>query len=264
MAEWHLQRDGNVLIASYDNPPMNYLTLEGMRGFRELMPAFEDPEVRAVILQGKPEGFFITHFSVEELLEMSQSGMLDNADYRAFHGSKDYWFLLQSLDKPVICAMTGSTMGGGFETALGCDIRIAQRGDYMIGLPEAQLGILPGGAGLTRLTRLLGAATAINYVLRGQVFSPEEALARGLVHEISDDARGRALQVARDMAALSPTAVRAIKTAIYRGAEQPLDEALRLESEGFYDCMVSGEAIEHMSAYANTPFESRKSFLSDD
>jgi len=213
MALWEVKRKGNILIASYNNPPKNYLTLAGMDEMRALMPMFEDPDIRAIILQGGPNGYFITHFSVEELLSMSESGLLDQADYSIFHDSKDYWFLLEKLDKPVICAMTGSTMGGGFETALGCDIRIAERGEYLIGLPEARLGILPGGAGLTRLTRMFGSANAINYILRGQVFSPDEAYARGFVHEVVDDARARALELAEEMATLAPIAVRAIKSA---------------------------------------------------
>lgn len=261
MSLWEVERKGPILIASYDNPPMNYMTADAMNEMRELMPVFEDPEVRAIILQGKPDGFFITHFSVEDLLAMSTSGALKDLDYKVFQAGKDYWFLLEKLDKPVICAMTGSTMGGGFETALGCDIRIAEQGDYLIGLPEARLGILPGGAGLTRLTRMFGSANAINYILRGQVFSPDEALARGFVHEVADDARARALQVAEELAALSPVAMRAIKQAVYQGEDVPLEKALELESRGFFDCMESEEAIAAMQDYADTPFADRAKFL---
>lgn len=263
MSLWQVERKGPILIASYDNPPMNYMTAEAMNEMRELMPMFAAPDVRAIILQGKPEGFFITHFSVEDLLAMSTSGALKDLDYKVFQDGKDYWFLLEKLDKPVICAMTGSTMGGGFETALGCDIRIAERGDYLIGLPEARLGILPGGAGLTRLTRMFGSSVAINTILRGQVYPPEEALARGLVHEIADDARARALEVAEELAALSPVAMRAIKKAVYEGEEAPFEKALELESRAFFDCMDSDEAITAMQNYADTPFEDRAKFLKD-
>ena len=261
MALWEIAREGNVLIASYNNPPMNYLTGSAMVEFRELMPQFEDPGIRAVILQGAPDGLFITHFSVEALVAMGESGRLDEADYHFFHDTKDYWFLLEALDKPVICAMTGSTMGGGFETALGCDIRIAERGDYLIGLPEARLGILPGGAGLTRLTRMFGAANAINYILRGQVFSPEEALQQGFVHEVATDARATALELAREMSKLTPTAVRTIKQSIYQGANLPFDEALVLESKGFYDCMKSEEGMREMRSYTAMSFEERAEFM---
>lgn len=261
MSFWEVERKGAVLIVSYDNPPMNYLTGDAMAEFRELIPEMAKDDVRVVILQGKPKGFFITHFSVEDLLALSESGFLEDADYKVFQDGKDYWFLLHSLGKPVIAAMTGSTMGGGFETALGCDIRIAERGDYIIGLPEARLGILPGGAGLTRLTRLFGASSAINYILRGQVFAPDEALAHGFVHEVADDARARALEVAEEMAEMSPVAMGAIKTAVYQGADASLEEALILESKGFFDCMVSGNGIERMRAYADLPFEERAAVL---
>jgi enoyl-CoA hydratase len=261
MALWEVERRDNILIASYNNPPMNYMVGDAMQEMRNLIPTFADPSVRVVILQGGPKGLFITHFSVENLVTMRTSGLLDDNDYTMFQFGKDYWFMLEQLEKPVICAMTGSTMGGGFETALGCDIRIAEQGDYQIGLPESRLGILPGGAGLTRMTRLFGASKAINMILRGQVFTPDEALAQGLVHEVASDARSRALEIARDLAALSPVAMKSIKHAIYQGEELPLEEALTLESKGFYDCMVTDEALKEMQDYVETPFEDRKAFL---
>ena len=261
MTFWEIKEEGSVLILSYNNPPMNYLIGPAMEEFRNLIPRLQEPTVRAVILQGKPDGFFITHFSVEDLIALGESEYLKDHDYEFFQSSKDYWFLLQALDKPVIAAMTGSTMGGGFETALGCDIRIAERGDYLIGLPEARLGILPGGAGLTRLTRLLGGANAIDIILRGQVFAPDDALARGLVHEVADNARARALELAQEMANLPAVTARAIKTAIYQGAEQSMEDALILESKGFYDCMVSDEPMKAMRAYTDLPLQDRAAFL---
>lgn len=261
MSYWEVERKGPVLIASYNNPPMNYYCMDGINELRELIPSFEDPDVRAVILQGKPQGFFITHFSVEDLAEMSANPDLKGADYTLYHGLKPFWFELEKIDKPFICAMTGSTMGGGLEQALGCDIRIAEQGDYIIGWPEARLGILPGGAGLTRMTRMFGAKAAINLVIRSMVFSPDEALARGIVHEVATDARARALEIANDLATMSPIAMRTIKKAIYEGEEQSLEDQLILESKGFAECMQSDEALKTMQDYVATPFADRPGFL---
>lgn len=264
MTYWELEQKGAVLVVSYNNPPMNYLVGAAFAEFEaELMPACEDPSVRAIVLQGKPRGLFMTHFSVEELLAMSEAGALKGADASMMTPGHQRWGALEKLSKPVVAALTGSAMGGGYEQSLGCDIRIAERGDYRIGLPEANLGILPGGTGLTRLTRLLGASNAINIILRGLVFEPEEALRLGMVHEVVDDARVRALEIAQSLAEKSPTAMAVIKKAIYEGAENSFDEALTLEAQGFIDCMSSEEALEAMKEYVAIPFEDRQSWLDE-
>lgn len=264
MTYWEMEQKGAVLVVSYNNPPMNYLVGAAFAEFSEkLMPACEDPSVRAIVLQGKPKGLFMTHFSVEELLAMAEAGVLKGADVTAMTAGHPRWAALEKLDKPVVAAMTGSTMGGGFEQSLGCDIRIAEQGDYRIGLPEANLGILPGGTGLTRLTRLIGASNAINIILRGLVFKPDEALRLGMVHEVVDDARARALEIAQSLATKSPTAMAVIKKAIYEGAESSVDDALLLEGQGFIDCMGSQEALEAMKDYVSVPFEERQAWLDE-
>src|SRR5262249_10883841 len=161
-----------------------------------LIQTWADPALRAVILTGGMPGKFITHYSVEELAALAA----DHATMRALglglnHGYHELLRSLRDLPKPIVVAMNGDTMGGGFELSLSSDIRIASAGDYRIGLPEVTLGILPGGSGTQRLSRLLGASRAIDFLLRGRICRPEEALQIGLVHEVATDslARARAL-----------------------------------------------------------------------
>ncbi|MDV7243356.1 MULTISPECIES: enoyl-CoA hydratase/isomerase family protein [Rhodococcus] len=165
------------------------------------------------VLSGNPEaGAFITHFSVEHLVELKKqqdSAALKNLPAHRLRRS------IRDLAKPVIVALNGNTMGGGFELALACDIRIGQFGDFRYGLPEVRLGLIPSGGGTQRLARLLGAGRAIEFILRGRVVPPPEALALGLVHELATDAVARALAVATEIAALPPLDVAAAKTAVY-------------------------------------------------
>ena len=180
MAFWQVERRGGIAIARYLNPPMNYMTAEGMQELREIIETWRAPDVRAVILTGGLPNRFITHYSVEELLQSARNRPLMMNMGRAWlHHHNATLTNLRDLPKPVIAAMSGSTMGGGFETSLSCDIRIAQKGDFRYGLPEVTLGILPGGCGTQRLSRLIGAGRAIDFILRGRICKPEEALALG-------------------------------------------------------------------------------------
>ena len=157
--------------------------------------------------------------------------------------------------------MNGDTMGGGFELSLSCDIRIASAGDHRIGLPEATLGILPGGSGTQRLARLLGAGRAIDFILRGRICRPEEALQIGLVHEVAPDALARARALAAGLAELSPIAIAEIKRAVYQGVELHLDAGLVVESESFMATMFSDEGLATMREYVALPLEKRRDWL---
>jgi enoyl-CoA hydratase len=253
---------GGVAIAIYENPPMNYFCAQGTQELGELVRAWSDPNVRAVVLSGALPGKFITHYSVEELAALAA----DHATMRALglglnHGYHELLLSLRNLQKPVIVAMNGDTMGGGFELSLSCDIRIAQAGDHRIGLPEVTLGILPGGSGTQRLSRLLGAGKAIDFILRGRICKPEEALELGLVHEVAPDALARAKALASQLAELSPVAIAQIKRAVYQGSEMHLEAGLTVEGEAFMATMFSPEGLAEMRAYVALPLEQRRDWL---
>ncbi len=263
MPLWTLEHQGPIAIASYDNPPMNYFENEAIVELIDLVESLTPKETRVLILTGKPKGFFVTHFSVESLsrtADAAAEGSVDRVRKESDRVASLFNVMTGALGKlpiPVVCAMTGSTMGGGLELALACDIRVAELGEYVFGLPEARVGILPGGGGTQRLTRLLGTAGALNMILRGMLVGPEEALARGLVHEVAPDARARAIEIAGEMAALSPVSMREIKRAIYEGVEVSLEEGLLIEQDAFAATMASEEARELMRAFAATPVEER-------
>src|SRR5512145_2151166 len=146
MALWSVALDGGVAVATYRNPPMNYFCAEGSRELEGLIREWRSPRVRAVILTGGIEGKFITHYSVEELLAIAEEReALRGLGTSLNHGYHELLRTLRDLPKPVIAALNGDAMGGGFELSLSCDIRIAAAGDYRFGLPEVSLGILPGG-----------------------------------------------------------------------------------------------------------------------
>jgi enoyl-CoA hydratase len=241
---------------------MNYFCAEGTQELGELIRSWSDPAVRAIVLTGGMPGKFITHYSVEELAQLAANRPVMKALGRGLnHGYHELLASLRDLPKPVIVAMNGDTMGGGFELSLSGDIRIAAAGDHRIGLPEITLGILPGGSGTQRLARMLGASRAIDFLLRGRICRPEEALALGLVHEVAPDALVRARALAAELAELSPVAIAEIKRAVYQGSELHLEAGLVIEAEAFMATMNSDEGLATMNAYVAQPLEKRRDWL---
>src|SRR6201996_1269540 len=164
---WKVEENDGIVIAAHDNPPMNYFVGHSAQGLAEMLPrGWGEDAVRVVIITGAAPGRYITHYSVEELVDLAADR--DELIRRSYDLIFGWHSLLQSLaylDKPVIAAMTGDTGGGGLELSLNCDIRIMQRGDYLLGFPEASLRMLTG----TRsplLERAIGRSRALDFLLR--------------------------------------------------------------------------------------------------
>jgi enoyl-CoA hydratase len=213
-----------------------------------------DESVRAVVLAGGVPGYFIRHYSVRELEGLSrtlrerqvtvdQSQPVPPRDIDAMFGR------IESMPKPMIAAINGSAMGGGFELTLTCDIRIAEEGDYSLGLPEINVGILPGAGGTQRLPRIVGTHRALEMMLRGRTVSPREALALGIVQEVAPPGQcvARAMEIAREIASKSPLAVAHIKRLARAAASMPIADGLALERTLFLDLMVSDAGLELMN-----------------
>lgn len=263
MTLWKATSDGPVAVARYANPPMNYFCAQAVQELSGLIERWQSPEVRAVVLTGAVPGRFITHYSVEELLSLAENrDALKSIGSALTRGYHELLAKLCALPKPVIAAMNGDTMGGGFELSLACDIRIAQAGDYRFGFPESTLGILPGGSGTQRLSRLVGAGRAMDFILRGRVCRPERAEELGLVHEVvHGDAAERAIAVAHELATLSPVAMAEIKRSIHEGSDASLERGLEIEGDAFYRTMLTEAAVEAMREYTALPFEDRRDWI---
>src|SRR5579871_3586540 len=241
MTFFKVETEGHVQIWTMSNPPMNYMTAAMTQELTQLVGAAEvDENIRAIILTGGIEGKFITHYSVDELAE----GAADPAECArtfpaleaGFHRMLDRIML---MPKVVIAAINGDCMGGGYELALACDFRLAADGAYQIGLPEAVLGILPGGGGTQRLPRLIGRARALEVMLFGNVYAPAEAERMGMVNRVvpPQDLMPLAMGWARTLAKRPPRSISAIKRAVYLGADRDLEAGLYVERSEMRDVM---------------------------
>ena len=243
MQFWSTERRGAVEIATFSNPPYNYLDKAVIDELEHLVDAWREPSIRAVVIQSRPEdaGFF-TQYSVEELVGLASDPAASRYAGALVRGYKVIFERMTALPKVVIAAMNGDAMGGGFELTLACDLRIGERGDYRYGNPEVRAGVVPGAGGTQRVTRLVGLARALDWVLRGRIVRPEVALELGLIHELVDDAPARALALAEELACLPPMAVANAKRALYLGADSSLQAAFEVENMNWTEVLQSDDA----------------------
>lgn len=248
---------GGIAVIRFANPPEGFMDEGTEAGLTAALDRVEgDEDVRAVILTGAQDGVFIRHYDVRILearsRKMAARGLSFSTDRPVPEPSLHRNMRrIEDSAKPYIAAINGTAMGGGYELALACDIRLAQAGDYPIGLPEVNLGILPGAGGTQRLPMLVGQARALEYCLTGRTFLPHEAASAGLVNACVDGpVLEHALTMARGMAAKPPRALAHIKRLI-RGAT-PDPNRMADERTLFCDLMVQEDAIEIMARMNGT------------
>ena len=212
-----------------DRPKMNAINGQLRAELHEAaLEARDRDDVRAVVVYGG-ERIFAAGADIAEMSSLTYADML------AWGGRlQEALLVVAKLPKPVVAAVTGYALGGGFELALACDFRVLGE-RAKVGVPEIQLGVIPGAGGTQRLPRLVGPAKAKELVFSGRHVAADEALALGIADrvvpdaEVYDAARRWAAELARGPA----VALRAAKQAVDDGLELDLDAALRLETTLF-------------------------------
>ena len=193
--------------------------------WQALEAARDDPEVGAVVLAGAGERAFCAGADLTEF-----GAAPSQAVARQIRFERDVWGLLLSLRVPVVAALHGHVLGAGLEMALLCDLRIASD-DAEFGLPETALGMAPAAGGSQTLPRIAGVPAALDLLLSARRIDAAEALRLGLVHRVVPRERllAEATEVAQRMATTPRPVMAALKEAVHRGADLPVDEALALE-----------------------------------
>jgi enoyl-CoA hydratase len=214
-----------------------------------------DTNVRVVVVTGGAPGYFNRHFSIPALIEIAEflraSGRQwpENATYNGGFFDKAM-ALCESMPKPVIAAISGTALAGAFEFTLACDLRIAEDGDYLIGLPEVNLGLLPGAGGTQRLPRTIGTAAALMHILMGVALTPREAERKGLVHvTVEGKAIDYAMELARRLSSFPLDSLAYVKRLVRNATEMPLAQGLALERNLFLKLCVSDIGLSRMRSY---------------
>src|SRR5215213_2622629 len=208
MAMFETQRQGRVVVVRIDNPPHNFMTGEMVRELQALVHSLDgDRSVGAVVITGKPDDLYITHYDVGEILaSVERAGIaappwltaivlriagvirripgLREAAARTplaavfeLYRIHDLFLDMNRSDKVFIAAINGPATGGGCELSLACDIRLMANTEIAIGLPEMTVDFNPGAGGTQRLPRLIGIGRAMEMMLEGRTLPPREALA---------------------------------------------------------------------------------------
>lgn len=244
-----VERHAGAALVTYANPPLGTMTAAGAQEMLEAMrPLAAGPDVRSIVITGGVPGIFIRHYDVGELSAASDATEGVPAPPPPAPGTKPTQGFLALVDliaaapKPVVAAINGLCMGGGFELALACDIRIASMSATAIGLPETRIGIFPGGGGTQRLPRLVGEAKALEIILRGQTFQADEAQRIGLIHEVHNEPVLHALHMAAEWDSRGAEGLAYAKRLIRAALDRPLDEGLADERRSFAEVMRTPSA----------------------
>jgi enoyl-CoA hydratase/carnithine racemase len=240
-----LARHDGVYEVILDRPAaLNALSMPMLRALRDVVHEVRQSSPLVVVLSSSCERAFSVGADLKERSAMSAGQVLAGrpemlAGYRS----------LLEVECPVIGAVQGFCLGGGFELALTCDLIVCSR-SATLGLPEVTLGLIPGGGGTQLLGRRVGWGPAADLVLTGRRVSGVEAGAIGAVDRVvGGDPREAALELARIMASSSPAALTIAKRALRRGWGLPLEEALAIEEQEFVEAVTGPDRAEGLRAF---------------
>src|SRR4051812_23493533 len=232
----------SVATVTLDNPPANSYDLAVMKAFADDVDEAIASDARVVLVRSASERFFSAGADVKKFLD----GDVD-ANMEMIRTSQAAFRKMAAADQVFIASIAGHALGGGLEIALACDIRLAAPGGYKLGTPEVTLGLLPGNGGTQRLTRLIGPSRAMELLLTGRTFGPEEAYQLGLVAGITE--ADAVQEYAERLAAGPKLAIAAIKRCVHEGGQLPLEQGLALEAELMESLFRSRDATEGLTAF---------------
>ncbi|MFE7097139.1 enoyl-CoA-hydratase DpgD [Streptomyces erythrochromogenes] len=248
------EKTGHVARITLDRPEvLNAMNLSMHEELAEIWDDYEsDDDLRVAVLTGAGERAFSVGQDLKELAARDRAGSAAPATFGS--RGKPGWPRLTErfeLAKPVVAAVRGHALGGGFELALACDIVIASE-DATFALPEARLGLMAGAGGVFRLTRQLPWKTAMGHLLTGRPMNARRAYELGLVNEVvpGDELDGCVDGWVADLVRCAPLSVRAMKEAAAKSASMPLEQAFATRYPWEERRMHSRDAVEGPAAFA--------------
>jgi enoyl-CoA hydratase/carnithine racemase len=236
--------NGKVALCRLNRPEArNALSPELMGELARALEGFDaDPEVRCIVIAGSDEAFA----AGADIKAMSERSFAETL----YHPAAAFWRRLGEVKTPTLAAVSGFALGGGCELALSCDLIVASD-SAEFGQPEINLGIIPGGGGTQRLTRVVGRQRAMELVLTGKRIKAKEAHELGLVNVVAKKRRWleEAMELATTVAQRPPIAARLAKQAVNAADETALSVGLEAERRLYELAMATEDRVEGMKAF---------------
>jgi enoyl-CoA hydratase len=242
-----VEKEAPIGIIKLNRPPVNPLSVQLYHELYDAVCEFEsDDTIGAIIITGNGDKAFAAGLDIKDVMGKSAVETLDflwTAPRKTFDK-------LTSIEKPTIAAVFGLALGGGCEVALCCDLRIASE-DTVIGLPEINLGIMPGSGATQRLPRLIGVAKAKEMIYTGDNINAAEAYRIGLVNKVvpKDKLMEEAKALAKKLASKPKAAFALIKRCIDNGLNMNLASGLTMEMDSFSIAFTSEDGREGINAF---------------
>ncbi|USG64248.1 enoyl-CoA hydratase [Brevibacillus ruminantium] len=254
-SHWTIHREDRVAVVSVNRPPANALSQETLKELNALLDELEsDAVVKAIVLTGEGR-FFIAGADIKEFTELQPS----DAEAMARSGQQTF-DRLETFPKPIIAAINGACLGGGLELALACHIRLVAP-EAKLGLPELNLGLIPGYGGTQRLPRLVGRGRATKMILTSEMIGGEEAQRIGLAEAVYplDQLLEKAKELAAVIAEKGAVSLRLALNAIHTGVTEGQTAGLLEEAKLFGQSFDTEDMKEGVTAF----LEKRKPQFSD-
>lgn len=241
-----LEKQGGIAVLTINRPDkLNALSSTVHREGVEILDELKvDADVRVVVIKGAGEKAFVAGADISEFARTTP------VEQRAVMNSRSLFTVLDTFPKPIIAMINGFCLGGGNELAMACDIRVASS-NSRFGQPEINLGIICGGGGTQRLTRLIGESKAMEMILTGDMIDAPTAFDYGLVNYIypAEELEAKTMKLAGKIAEKSPVALQMSKEAVKFAARSNMDEGLRREIDLFAICFSTEDKREGVAAF---------------
>ncbi|PIC80498.1 enoyl-CoA hydratase [Sporosarcina sp. P18a] len=242
----NLEKDGHVALAKIDHPPANALSSKLIEEVDQLLTSVEhDDDVRVVVLYGEGR-FFSAGADIKEFTTIDTGAAFSQLSSKG----QEVFERLENFPKPVIASIHGAALGGGLELAMACHIRLVTK-SAKLGLPELQLGLIPGFAGTQRLPRLVGVAKAAEMMLTSDPITGEDAVQWGLANHAysEEELSAETLKFAKKISAKSPIAMKHALRMLSFSKDPSFYEGVEEEAKSFGAVFVSEDAKEGIQAF---------------